>query len=81
LVCFRPDRGRVVRFPHQQAGHRRLHNRINAAGGVNGYKIKYILADTNSTPTGGLTAVQKLVQQDNVFAIVEDSSDFFGAEP
>src|SRR5262249_52255059 len=56
-------------------------NRINATGGVNGYKIKYILADDNSTPTGALTAVQKLVQQDNVFAIVEDSSDFFGAEP
>src|SRR5258708_30300613 len=56
-------------------------NRINAAGGVNGHKIKYVLADTTSTPTGALTAVQKLVQQDNVFAIVEDSSDFFGAEP
>jgi branched-chain amino acid transport system substrate-binding protein len=56
-------------------------NRINAAGGVNGYKIKYVLADTTSTPTGALTAVQKLVQRDNVFAIVEDSSDFFGAEP
>src|SRR5215469_1983593 len=54
---------------------------INAAGGVNGYQIKYILADTTSTPTGALTAVQKLVQQDHVFAIVEDSSDFFGAEP
>src|SRR5260370_41263041 len=40
-------------------------NRINNAGGVNGYKIKYILADTTSTPTGALTAVQKLVQQDN----------------
>jgi branched-chain amino acid transport system substrate-binding protein len=56
-------------------------NHLNAAGGVNGYKIKYILADTNSTPTGALTAVQKLVQQNNVFAIVENSSDFFGAEP
>ena len=54
---------------------------INAAGGVNGDKINYILADTTSTPTGALTAVQKLVQQDHVFAIVEDSSDFFGAEP
>src|SRR5262249_62238187 len=52
-----------------------------ASGGGNGIKIKYILADTNSTPTGALTAVQKLVQQDNVFAIVENSSDFFGAEP
>jgi branched-chain amino acid transport system substrate-binding protein len=56
-------------------------NAINAAGGVNGIKIKYIMADTNSTPTGALTAVQKLVQQNNVFAIVENSSDFFGAEP
>jgi branched-chain amino acid transport system substrate-binding protein len=56
-------------------------NHLNATGGVNGYKIKYILADDNSTPTGALTAVQKLVQQDNVFAIVEDSSAFFGAEP
>jgi len=56
-------------------------NHLNAAGGVNGYKIKYILGDTNSTPTGALTAVQKLVQQNNVFAIVENSSDFFGAEP
>jgi branched-chain amino acid transport system substrate-binding protein len=56
-------------------------NRINAAGGVNGYKIKYVLGDTTSTPTGALTAVQKLVQQNNVFAIVENSSDFYGAEP
>jgi branched-chain amino acid transport system substrate-binding protein len=55
-------------------------NRVNAAGGVNGYKIKYVLADSTSTPTGALTAVQKLVQQDNVFAIVENSSDFYGAE-
>jgi branched-chain amino acid transport system substrate-binding protein len=56
-------------------------NRINAAGGVSGVKIKYILADTTSTPTGALTAVQKLVQQDNVFAIIENSSVFYGAEP
>ncbi|HEV2217139.1 MAG TPA: ABC transporter substrate-binding protein, partial [Candidatus Dormibacteraeota bacterium] len=44
-------------------------NHLNATGGVNGIKIKYILGDTNSTPTGALTAVQKLVQQNNVFAI------------
>jgi branched-chain amino acid transport system substrate-binding protein len=56
-------------------------DRINAAGGVDGYKIKYVVGDTTSTPTGALTAAQKLVQQDNVFAIIEDSSVFFGAEP
>ena len=55
-------------------------NRINAAGGVNGYKIKYVVGDTTSTPTGALTAVQALVQHDNVFAIVENSSVFYGAE-
>lgn len=56
-------------------------DRINAAGGVDGYKIKYVVGDTTSTPTGALAAAQKLVQQDNVFAIVEDSSVFYGAEP
>jgi branched-chain amino acid transport system substrate-binding protein len=56
-------------------------NHLNASGGVDGYKINYILSDTTSTPTGALTAVQKLVQQDNVFAILEDSSVFYGAEP
>src|SRR5215468_8136744 len=30
-------------------------NHVNATGGVNGYKIKYVLGDTNSTPTGALT--------------------------
>src|SRR5260370_41500162 len=40
-----------------------------------------MLAHTSSTATGALSAVQKLVKQDNVFAIVENSSDFFGAAP
>src|SRR5260370_38960034 len=40
-----------------------------------------MLAHTSSTATGALSAVQKLVPQDNVFAIVENYSDFFGAAP
>ncbi len=55
-------------------------SRINAAGGVYGRKIEYVVGDTTSTPTGALTAVQELVEKDNVFAIVENSSDFYGAE-
>jgi branched-chain amino acid transport system substrate-binding protein len=55
-------------------------SRLNAAGGVNGQKIEYVVGDTTSTPTGALTAVQKLVEKDKVFAIVENSSDFYGAE-
>jgi branched-chain amino acid transport system substrate-binding protein len=56
-------------------------NRVNAAGGVDGYKLQYVVADTTSTPTGALTAAQKLVQQNGVFAIVEHSAVFYGAEP
>jgi branched-chain amino acid transport system substrate-binding protein len=55
-------------------------NRVNAAGGVNGRKVEFVVGDTTSTPTGALTAVQNLVENDHVFAIVENSSDFFGAE-
>jgi branched-chain amino acid transport system substrate-binding protein len=54
-------------------------NPINAAGGVNGQKIEYIMADDASTPAGALTAVQKLVQKDKVFAIISESSNYFGA--
>ncbi|MCU4183477.1 ABC transporter substrate-binding protein [Acidiferrimicrobium sp. IK] len=44
-----------------------------------GLKIQYVMADTQSTPAGALAAAQKLVEQDHVFAILEVSSDFYGA--
>jgi branched-chain amino acid transport system substrate-binding protein len=46
-----------------------------------GYTIKYVLADTTSTPNGALAAAQKLVEQDHVFAILGASSLFFAAAP
>ena len=46
-----------------------------------GYKIKYVEADTGSSPTGALAAAQKLVEQDHVFAVLAYSSATFGAEP
>ncbi len=46
-----------------------------------GYTIKYVLADTGSTPTGALAAAQKLVDQDHVFAVLAYSGATFGAEP
>ena len=46
-----------------------------------GYNIKYVEADTGSTPTGALTAAQRLVEQDHVFAVLGDSSLFFAAAP
>jgi branched-chain amino acid transport system substrate-binding protein len=50
-----------------------------AEAATKGLKIKYVMADTTSTPAGALAAAQQLVEQDHVFAILEVSSDFYGA--
>jgi branched-chain amino acid transport system substrate-binding protein len=54
---------------------------LNKTGGINGQQITYVMGDTASSAAGALTAAQKMVQSDKVFAIVEVSSFFFGAEP
>jgi branched-chain amino acid transport system substrate-binding protein len=54
---------------------------VNKAGGINGQTITYAVGDTASTASGALAAAQKLVQSDKVFAIVEVSALFYGAEP
>jgi branched-chain amino acid transport system substrate-binding protein len=56
-------------------------NGVNADGGINGQKLAYVMGDSTSTPAGALTAAQKLVQSDKVFAIISVTSDLFGAEP
>jgi branched-chain amino acid transport system substrate-binding protein len=54
---------------------------LNAAGGVNGQKISYVVGDSTSTAAGALTVTQKMVQSDKVFAIVEVSTVAYGAQP
>jgi branched-chain amino acid transport system substrate-binding protein len=49
--------------------------------GSEGYKIKYVVGDTQSSPTGALTAAQKLVEEDHVFAVVAISGLTFAAAP
>ncbi len=44
-----------------------------------GYTIKYVVADTGTSPSQALTAAQKLVEQDHVFAVVAVSSLTFSA--
>jgi branched-chain amino acid transport system substrate-binding protein len=44
-----------------------------------GYTIKYDVADTTSSPTGALTAAQRLVDQDHVFAVLAYSALTFSA--
>ena len=43
---------------------------INAAGGVNGRKIRYILEDDAYDPKKAVLATQKLIELDKVFSIV-----------
>ena len=44
-----------------------------------GYTIKYVVADTATSPSGALTGAQKLVEQDHVLAVVAVSSLAFSA--
>jgi branched-chain amino acid transport system substrate-binding protein len=53
---------------------------LNKAGGVNGQQIEYVVGDTTSTAAGALTAAQKMVQTDKVFAIIEISASYYGAQ-
>lgn len=46
-----------------------------------GYNIKYVLADTGSSVTGALSAAQRLVQVDHVFAVLAVSTFTFAAAP
>jgi ABC-type branched-subunit amino acid transport system substrate-binding protein len=46
-----------------------------------GYTIKYVTADTMTSPAGALSAAQKLVQENHVFAVIAVSSLAFSAAP
>src|SRR6195256_6941936 len=43
---------------------------INAAGGINGRKLKLILEDSGYDPKRAVLASQKMVERDKVFAMV-----------
>lgn len=45
-------------------------NMVNAKGGIDGWKIHYKLLDDAYQPSRNLSNVQKLVQQNHVFAVV-----------
>lgn len=48
-------------------------NKVNAAGGVNGRKLKTVYEDDACDTTKGVAAVRKLIDQDQVFAILGTS--------
>lgn len=47
---------------------------VNAAGGVGGHPVQLIQADDSQNPGTALSAVTKMVQQDHVIAIIDDSN-------
>ncbi len=49
---------------------------INASGGINGRQLEIIFEDSGTTPTGGVSAFNKLVQSNHVDALVGDIISF-----
>lgn len=44
-------------------------NQINAKGGVNGHKLKLVVADDQSSPNAGIAGFKRLTQQNHVVSI------------
>ena len=64
-------------MPKLRAGMQMRLDEANAAGGINGRKFRLIVEDNGSQPQMAVRAVTKLVQQDQVFAII----NAFGSGP
>lgn len=47
--------------------------KINDSGGINGKKIKILYEDTQGTPQNGVAAIQKLINIENIQAVIDDS--------
>src|SRR5690349_9126633 len=47
---------------------------VNAVGGVNGRKLKLVAYDDAGSPQEALTTVRRLIDQDNVFALIAGST-------
>jgi branched-chain amino acid transport system substrate-binding protein len=48
-------------------------DRINAAGGINGHKIKLLIEDDSASPSKAAANVKKLITQDNVLLMINAS--------
>lgn len=46
-----------------------LFDQVNAAGGINGRKIEFIIEDDRGDPASGVAAITKLIDRDKVFLI------------
>ena len=66
------------------SGQKHVEDGMKAAISVvakDGYTIKYVVVDTQSSPAGALSGAQNLVQRQHVFAVIAHSALFFAAAP
>jgi len=49
-------------------------DRINAAGGINGHRIKLIVKDSQAKPENALSLAKQLIEEENVLAIIGPST-------
>lgn len=61
-------------FPEASVAAKAVFDRVNASGGIGGRPIELIIEDDGGTPEGAATAGRKLVEQDNVVAMVGSAS-------
>ena len=61
-------------FPEASVAARAVFDRVNAGGGINGRPIQLIIEDDAGSPEGAAIAGRKLVEQDNVVAMVGSAS-------
>jgi len=61
-------------FPEASVAAKAVFDRVNAEGGIAGRPIEIIIEDDGGTPEGAATAGRKLVEQDNVVAMVGSAS-------
>jgi len=61
-------------FPEASVAAKAVFDRVNASGGIGGRPIELIIEDDGGSPEGAATAGRKLVEQDNVVAMVGSAS-------
>lgn len=71
LGCFQPLSGTIGYMGNAiKEGAMSFFEEVNAAGGIHGRKINFIVEDDEYKPARSLAMARKLITQDNVFAFV-----------
>jgi branched-chain amino acid transport system substrate-binding protein len=62
--------GSSAAFYESSLGAQAMVAQLNAKGGINGWKLKYVVVDDGYEPNRAVSGVKQLVEQDKVFALV-----------